>query len=522
MAVVDGEARLVEANVALRALLGRPAGEHGSLPLADLVYPHDVEQTLGALAALRNRHEDVRTVDTRWVRADGSVMWAHTALVAAGADTGPRRVFAMIQDVTARKREEALAEGERRALRLLAQNRDLQQALTALVHCLERNEPDMISSILVADEDGARLRHGAAPRLDEEYTRVVDGLLIGPTAGSCGTAAHRRERVVVVDIAHDPLWAAFREAAAVRGLRACWSQPILSATGKLLGTFALYYRTPRGPTDGEIDLIEAAARAAAIVIERQRLDDLLARHRNELAHVGRLNLLAALAAGLAHEMQQPLAAIVNYAGGCERLLSSTTVDRAQLLDGLGRIHGTAMRAGEIVRSIRSLAQKREQHRERLSIEDVASSAVQLVEAEARRHGVAIKLDLADALPPVQIDRIQIEQVLLNLLSNGLEAMAAHDRGDAHLTIRSWMRDDDAIAVTVRDTGPAMSPDIASRMFDPFFTTKPLGLGMGLSIGRMIVEAHGGSMWADASAEGGTTVGFTLPTAPVRTNGHVRS
>jgi two-component system sensor histidine kinase TtrS len=294
-------------------------------------------------------------------------------------------------------------------------------------------------------------------------------------------------------------------------VRACWWQPVLSPAGQLLGTMAMYHRTPRQPTEEERALLEDAAGAVAIVIERQRLDDLLDRHRNELAHVGRVSLLAELAGGLAHEMQQPLASIVNYAGGCERLLRAGAAELQQILEGMERIQNTALRAGQIIRGIRALAQKRTPSRERVDVNDVARAAVQLIEGRARQHGVAIRLDLGSTVPPVHADRIQLEQVLLNLLSNGIEAMLERP---GIITVHTRVRDDGAVAVAVEDTGHGLREEIASHMFDPFFTTKPTGLGLGLSIGRTIVESHDGKMWAAPApgTSGGAVVGFSLPPA----------
>jgi len=505
--IVEDDGRLAGTNPALHALLQLPAGD--VIMLNAVVHPHDRAAVKTALEELRTRRADVRTLEMRYVRDDGAAVWSHTSLVATGADHGPRRVFAMIEDVTARKRKEALAEGERQALRLLAQDRGLEAALGALLECLERNDSETICSVLLCDEQG-RLRHGAAPRLDDEFRHAFDGVDIGPgSAGACSRAAAAGAAVVSDDLDKDPAWERFRSLASSRGLRACAWQPILSPAGQLLGTLCMYHRTARRPTEDELALLDEAARAAAVVIERQRLDDLLEGHRSELAHVGRVSLLAELAAGMAHEIQQPLASIANYAGGCERLLRAHTVDRGQLLDGMERIQNTALRAGQIIRGVRELAQKRAPLREPVDVNDVARAAVQLVEGRARQNLVAIRLDLAAPIPPVQADRIQLEQVLLNLLSNGIEAMP--DRTGV-LSIRTWVRDDGAVAVAVQDTGQGIGPDVARQMFEPFFTTKPTGLGLGLSIGRTIVESHEGTMWATPAAGGGTIVGFALPPA----------
>src|SRR5439155_662101 len=151
---------------------------------------------------------------------------------------------------------------------------------------IEEQAPGMLCSVLCLD--GERLRHGAAPSLPEDYSRAVDGLTIGPAAGSCGTAAYRRERVIVDDIERDPRWAEFRDLALRHGLRACWSEPILSASGQVLGTFASYYGEARSPTDDEIALIEGAAQLGGLAIERKRAEAELAEARDQALEAARL------------------------------------------------------------------------------------------------------------------------------------------------------------------------------------------------------------------------------------------
>ena len=168
------------------------------------------------------------------------------------------------------RRVRRIRSGQGRVLALLAAGSPLENVLSELIRTVEEYSPGMLGSVLLAEGD--RLRHGAGPRLPDEYNRAVDGVKIGPRAGSCGTAAWRRRRVVVEDIARDPLWAEYREVALKHGLKACWSQPVLSPRGGLLGTFAMYYRKPRGPSRADAELIEAAAHLAGIAIERHRAD----------------------------------------------------------------------------------------------------------------------------------------------------------------------------------------------------------------------------------------------------------
>jgi PAS domain S-box-containing protein len=180
-----------------------------------------------------------------------------------------------LEDVSTRVRAQRLQAGERRVLELLASSAALGEIFVAIVEMIEELEPDTLASVLLLDPTGTRLVHGAAPRLPDAYNRAIDGAQIGPTAGSCGTAAYRRAPVLVEDIETDPLWADYRDLARPYGLRACWSHPIVASDGRVLGTFALYYREPRRPDAQALEMIARAAHVAGMVIERRRLDDQL-------------------------------------------------------------------------------------------------------------------------------------------------------------------------------------------------------------------------------------------------------
>src|SRR5262249_19378947 len=185
----------------------------------------------------------------------------------------------------ARRRAELWRDGQNRLLELVATGACLADMLNQLVLTVESQAAGMLCSMLLLDADGAHLRVGAAPSLPESYNRTVDEIAIGPTVGSCGTAAYRREQVVVSDIATDPLWANYRELAARHGLGACWSTPVLSRDGSLLGTFANYFRTPRDPNPAELELVASATHIARIAIEKRRdeAEILRAKERLDLA-----------------------------------------------------------------------------------------------------------------------------------------------------------------------------------------------------------------------------------------------
>ncbi|MCC7292181.1 MAG: PAS domain S-box protein [Phycisphaerales bacterium] len=183
------------------------------------------------------------------------------------------------------RRSELKLQLQRDLLERIARRSPLGETLEALVVAAEARTPGMIASVLTLDDDGVHLRHGAAPRLPNAYARAIDGVAIGPAVGSCGTAAHYRRRVIVEDIATDPLWNDYRHLALPHGLKACWSEPIVAPDGQLLGTFAMYYREPRGPLPHELELIETAAKLAAIAVERERIETALRHSEQRLAGI---------------------------------------------------------------------------------------------------------------------------------------------------------------------------------------------------------------------------------------------
>src|SRR3990170_6757607 len=165
--------------------------------------------------------------------------------------------------------------GEKRVLEAIAGGAPVPDVLDTIIQVVEERSDGMICSFLLVDRDGVHLRHGAAPSLPEGYVSAIDGVVIGPSVGSCGTAAYRKELVIVTDVASDPLWTEYRDLAMSHGLRACWSTPILASNREVLGTFAMYYREPRSPGPQDLKLLETATRMASIAIERARAEDTL-------------------------------------------------------------------------------------------------------------------------------------------------------------------------------------------------------------------------------------------------------
>lgn len=237
------------------------------------------------------------------------------------------------------------------------------------------------------------------------------------------------------------------------------------------------------------------------------------RHQTELARVARLSTMGEMATGLAHELNQPLSAIANFARGCIRRLRSGDVAPADLIEPLEEVCEQAERAGEIMRHVRDFVRKTEPRMTAVDINQVVRSVVKFTELEARQHETVVTLQLAPQQPRAWADSIMVEQVICNLVRNAMEAMADTRSLRREIVIRTVPQGEDAIEIEVIDTGPGIDGAVIDQVFDQFFTTKLDGVGMGLSISRSIVEAHGGRIRAESRAGGGATFRFSLQAIP---------
>jgi C4-dicarboxylate-specific signal transduction histidine kinase len=240
--------------------------------------------------------------------------------------------------------------------------------------------------------------------------------------------------------------------------------------------------------------------------EHERLRQLEA----ELAHMNRLTTMGELTASIAHEINQPLAAIVTQSEAALEFLDRDDPDLDEARDSLLSITEDGMRAGEVIRGLRALAGKSGPQLTKLDIDDVIKQVLALTRSELLRHDVVLRTDLDAADRPVMGDRVQLQQVLLNLIMNGVEAMRAVTERTRELTVSSMLAEPGAVLVSIKDTGTGLDPSVAERVFQPFFTTKSNGLGMGLSICRSIVETHGGRLWVSPRTSHGADVRFTVP------------
>jgi len=719
--------------------------------------------------ALRNGQSVQGEVRVR--RADGEFRWWFLRSVPLHDAAGNIvKWYGSGVDIDDRKRTESLFTGEKRILEMVAIGASLAEILDSLCRLVEEQASGVLASILLLDGD--RLRHGGAPSLPKAYADAIDGIVIGPSAGSCGTAAYRGEPVIVADIATDPLWATYRDLASPHSLRACWSTPVFSSQGKVIATFAMYHREPRRPARRDQEIIDQITHLAGVAIqqkaaqeklqrseaylaeaqklthtggwvwdarsqkvlycseemfriygldpressltrenfrqrihpedrdwvekrfekvlrekkdgvaeyrvrlpdgtvryinasghpvldedgeliefvgtavdvterkrtelERRRLAslveqaaDLMAiadlgggtpiylnkaglkmvgfdsweeartrrgihymfpedrqfvnevlwptvlekgcwsgemrfrhfktgepipilysafriddpetgqpvnvgnvcrditerkraeaearesdrRYREmqmELAHANRVATMGQLTASIAHEVNQPIAATVINAEAALRWLGAGSLNPEEVRQALTSIIKDGNRAAEVINRIRALIKKAPPRKDRLEVNGVILEIIELTRGEAARNGISVSTELADHLPVVGVDRVQLQQVLLNLVVNAIEAMGATNEGPRELLISTGEVDSSGVMVAVRDSGPGVELAMLTRIFDSFYTTKQTGLGLGLSICRSIIEAHGGRLWASAHQRRGATFQFTLP------------
>ena len=245
------------------------------------------------------------------------------------------------------------------------------------------------------------------------------------------------------------------------------------------------------------------------ITERKHAAELARQQQEKLQFTARLVTMGEMASTLAHELNQPLSAIASYTTGCLNRLDAGNLPREELREALGKLASQAQRAGRVIRRIYDFVRRSEPQRTSCDINEIVQDSIGLIEADARKRGMEIVSDLAGNLPRIQADTVMLEQILINLMRNGMEAMQAAHLGRRQLVVSTALAEN-SLQVSVADYGSGISKEAIGHLFEPFYTTKPEGMGMGLNICRSIIEFHKGRMWVDANPEGGTIFRFTLP------------
>ena len=538
---------------------------------------------------------------------------------------------AVSRDVSAQWRAEAFQAGQHQVLEMIATGAPLPQVLTLLAHVIEDQYEGLVCQALLLDADGTHVRLGAAPSVPEAFSQRFDGQPVGPRVGSFATAMQSGRSVIVTDILDDAQWVALRDAAAQTALRACWATPILSSQKKVLGSFAMFCETSRGPCREELRLLETAADLAGAAIDHHRSQEALrqseernrailravpdlmfvfsddgvyldfhakdptelllppeaflgkkmrdvmppllvdsfsqaferalatneperleysldlsherrffeacivrcdtdkllsivrditdrkraeldaAAQRQELAHLNRVLILAEQSGALAHELSQPLAAILANAQAARHLLDRTPLDLDELRETLDDVIKSDKRAGMVIHRLRELLKKSNAVLQPLDLNEVTREVLDLTHSDLLLRRMPITTALSPGIPPVLGDRVQLQQVILNLVINACDAMSTVDPAERELKLTT-VADDECVQIAISDRGVGIPEGALDSVFDPFVTHRAEGLGLGLAISRSIVVAHRGRIHAENNADRGATFRCFLPLA----------
>jgi PAS domain S-box-containing protein len=505
-----------EVEIANRQVLeyfGATLKELKGWAIADTVHLDDLPDIL---AVWRRAVESGHPYDAvaRLRRADGVYRWFHTHGFPLRDTDGRIVLWYLLQtDVDDRKRSEALLAGEKQLLEMVAGGHSMSEILEAICRLVESTAGGCYCSVLLTDPSGTRVEHGAAPSFPASFINSIIGRPLKIDEGPCGLAVRLNEQVIVADLTTETRWPDLRRLILAHGLRSCWSTPISSAAGKILGTFGVYYREPKTPTSLHQSLLEQFKHIARIAIERRLSEEALSKVRSELAHVARAQSLGVLTASIAHEVNQPLSGIITNANTCLRMLAADPPNVDGARETARRTIRDGNRAADVVTRLRALFSRKAATSEPVDLNEAAREVIALSLSELQRSRVILRPELADILPPVTGDRVQLQQVILNLLLNATEAMSSVNDRPRQLVIRTERDEGDRVRLTVQDAGVGLDPQGADKLFEAFYSTKSGGMGIGLSVSRSIIESHHGRLWAAPNDGPGATFAFSIPRAP---------
>jgi PAS domain S-box-containing protein len=473
VALTGSHGRYVAANPAFQRMTGYSEAELRSCSPADITHEDDRAATEAIITARAAGEPYTRCIEKRYRRKDGGVTWAEVSAIPVPV-AGATPLFAGVAvDITDRKRAE---------------------------DDLRRSEASLTEAQQISHTGSWRWKVSTGEvSWSPEHFHIF---AFDPATTQSSYAAFA-ERIHAED---RPSF----EQALERSVRE--RSPFAHEYRIVLPDGSVKYLQSVGRPDmtgsGDLEFVGTVMD----ITERRLVDEALRSAQAELARVARLTTVGEFTASLAHEIRQPLAAIITNAETGLRWLSRQTPNLDETRQSMELIIKDGNRASKVIQGLRALVKKAEPQLAKLDIRDAIEEVLDLIRGELRRHGVVLHTDLSAGDRPVLGDRVQLQQVLLNLIMNGIQAVGPISDRRKELTVSVACTEPSRFLVAVEDTGPGLDPAIAQRIFEPFFTTKPDGLGMGLSICRSIVEAHGGHLWASPHAPHGTALRFTIPIA----------
>ncbi len=477
-------------NRSFGKLLGLTTDELRLRPLLDWIHPED-RSALGAAlksgsGSVSARHSTMRRDE--WICFDWTVKTAAEGAFAFGRVAGTSGTSTTPEFAAAATKAEAL------------------EAMALIV---EASNPGMRCSILLVDPKTGRILVGAGPSFPAEYNNAVEELHIGPTVGSCGTAAFWNVPVIVEDISEDPLWRDLREAAELAGVCACWSHPIAASDGTVMGAVAIYADEPRSPNPSQMDGLAIASRMIGLAIDRDRLEE-------QLRQAAQLEAIGRLAGGIAHDFNNLLTVILGHV----ELMRRQTLS-APAPETLEEISHAVDRASEITSQLLAFGRKQTHRPERVELGEAVLDIVRLLNPVIGDE-ITVSVVSDPSARWITIDRPQLGQIMLNLVINARDAMPTGGR--LEIEIRHATRSEVArivpenphasfVLLTVTDDGQGMNPQTKSRMFEPFFSTKQgeQNSGLGLATVYGLTRQNGGSISVRSEVGEGTTFSLYFPT-----------
>jgi PAS domain S-box-containing protein len=465
---LDLDLRYLTANTAFQRMTGYIEDELRDLTAHRIAHEDDrvtTQEVIDDVSAIPQRS---RRRETRYRRKDGEIIWAdvNSSLI-PGTDGTPVFLASMAVDITERKRAETALRASEERWRAMVETAPVGIATLDFEHKRYLTANESFQRVTGYTED--ELRQLTAFDITHEDNRAATQQRI--ESGAMGVLQRKRYRRKDGEI----IWAEVT----------AFVVPATDSTPAFLGAVI-------------VD-----------ITERKRAEEALQQAQADLAQLNRVMLLGEMTASIAHEINQPIAAVITNANAGLRWLGERQPDLSEIQGALSRIVRDGMRAGEVIGRIRALVRKLPPRRDLFEINEVIREVVSLTQGEMQRHGVGLQSPLADDLPLISADRVQLQQVMINLIVNAIEAMDTSER-PRELTIASGKGEANDVFVEVRDTGPGLDPEKLDVLFQSFYTTKPDGIGMGLAISRSIAEAHGGRLSAAPNKPHGAVFHLTLP------------